>query len=365
MDDVTVYLVEENRKRRSALASFLETRGFRLVTGDALPSAATTASPHEGPAVFVVSVRDAKSPWLQGLRKLRKAWPFLPVVAFVRPDVSEALLPLVDEGILDQVVPASGFVGLYSAVRTEHLKAGLRRAAVGLRQNLRQLKKQQADGLRRARELEEIYETTLENFMTALDLRDVETYGHSKTVARYSHVLAEALGIRDPGTLDNIRRGALLHDAGKIAIPDVILKKPGPLTAAEWEKVRRHPALGYGLIKDVRLVREVGNIILCHHEKFDGTGYPRGLRASGIPLEARIFAVADTLDAITSHRPYRDPTDFPSARREIVRHSGTQFDPRVVEAFAATDLAVWEKIRFQTTRFIPPPEDYGLPAGKK
>ncbi|MFO7732880.1 MAG: HD-GYP domain-containing protein [Candidatus Aminicenantes bacterium] len=220
------------------------------------------------------------------------------------------------------------------------------------------LKKELARHLRRSRELEEAYDTTLENFMAALDLRDVETYGHSKTVARYSHVLAEALGIRDPRALENIRKGALLHDSGKMAIPDSILKKPGALTPKEWEVIKRHPAMGYGLVRDVKLVPEVGNIILGHHERFDGTGYPKGLKGEAIPLEARIFAVADTLDAVTSHRPYRAPRDFRVARQELTGHAGSQFDPRIVDAFCGLDLAVWEKIRFETTRILPPLDDY-------
>ena len=222
---------------------------------------------------------------------------------------------------------------------------------------LRRIKRQLARLLKRSRELEEAYDTTLENFMAALDLRDVETYGHSKTVARYSHVLAEAAGIRDPGLLDSIRKGALLHDAGKIAIPDSILKKPGPLAPTEWDVIRRHPALGYGLVRDVKLVREVGNIILCHHERYDGTGYPRSLKGEAIPFEARIFAVADTLDAVTSHRPYRAPRNFQAARLELEANAGRQFDPKVVEVFHNTDLAVWEKIRFETTRLLPPFEN--------
>lgn len=219
---------------------------------------------------------------------------------------------------------------------------------------VRRLKKELVRLMRRSRELEEAYDTTLENFMAALDLRDVETYGHSKTVARYSHVLAEAAGIRDPRDLDNIRKGALLHDAGKMAIPDSILKKPGPLAPKEWDVIRRHPALGYGLVRDVKLVREVGNIILCHHERYDGTGYPKGLKGEAIPLEARIFAVADTIDAVTSHRPYRAPRDFRAARRELEDNAGKQFDPGVVDVFRGMDLAVWEKIRFETTRLMPP-----------
>jgi len=242
-------------------------------------------------------------------------------------------------------------------VTTRAKDTGRDREVAALRRSLTRLRRERAAHARRAAELEETYETTLENFMTALDMRDVETYGHSKPVARYTQVLAEALGVRDPRTLENIRRGALLHDAGKIAIPDAILKKPGPLSAADWEKVRRHPALGYGLIKDVRLVSEVGNIILCHHEHYDGSGYPKGLNGDRIPLEARIFAVADTLDAVTSHRPYRAPRDFQAARSELERNAGRQFDPRIVEVFCGTDLRVWEKIRFETTRILPPFDD--------
>lgn len=230
---------------------------------------------------------------------------------------------------------------------------------------MRRMKKELARHLRKARELEEAYDTTLENFMAALDLRDVETYGHSKTVARYSHVLAEAAGISDPEALDSIRKGALLHDAGKMAIPDSILKKPGPLAPKEWEIIRRHPALGYGLVRDVKLVREVGAIILCHHEHYDGSGYPKGLKGKAIPVEARIFAVADTLDAVTSHRPYRAPRDFKAARRELQKNAGRQFDPEVVDVFCGMDLAVWEKIRFETTRLMPPFDPDRMPSAAR
>jgi putative nucleotidyltransferase with HDIG domain len=238
------------------------------------------------------------------------------------------------------------------------LRVKAHRCDDGSKEEVRRLRRELTRHLKRSRELEEAYDTTLENFMAALDLRDVETYGHSKTVARYSHVLAEAAGVRDTGALESIRRGALLHDAGKMAIPDSVLKKPGPLTPKEWEVIRRHPALGYGLVRDLKLVREVGNIILCHHERYDGAGYPKGLKGEAIPLEARVFAVADTLDAVTSHRPYRAPRDFRTARRELVDNAGKQFDPKVVDVFCGLDLAVWEKIRFETTRLLPPLEDF-------
>jgi putative nucleotidyltransferase with HDIG domain len=345
-------LVEANGRRRPAAASFLERRGVPVDVRNELPGPYDPAFT-AGDSVLAVPIPDPPGPILSRIEELKRSRPGLSVVAIVAAESSDGVLPFLDRGVVDAVVSPDHPAGLYSAVRAVELGKELARTNEAFRKNLQRLKKEHAGDHRRARELEEIYETTLENFMTALDMRDVETYGHSKTVARYSHVLAEALGLHEPGTLDNIRKGALLHDAGKIAIPDSILKKPGPLTPEEWGKIRRHPSLGYGLIKDVKLVPEVGNIILSHHERFDGAGYPRGLKQTAIPLEARIFAVADTLDAITSHRPYRNPADFPSARSEIVRNSGSQFDPRVVEAFCALDLTVWEKIRFETTRILP------------
>jgi HD-GYP domain-containing protein (c-di-GMP phosphodiesterase class II) len=183
-------------------------------------------------------------------------------------------------------------------------------------------------------------------------------------VAKYTTVLAKALGIEDKETLDSIKKGALLHDVGKIAIPDAILKKNGPLSNLEWEKIKLHPSLGYGLIKEVKLVREVGNIILFHHERFDGSGYPKKLGNGAIPREARIFSLADALDAITSHRPYRRRRSFAVAQKEISDNSGTQFDPEVVEAFCSIDLDTWEKIRYETTKILPPMEDMMRASGQ-
>ncbi len=189
--------------------------------------------------------------------------------------------------------------------------------------------------------------------MTALDMRDVETFGHSQTVAKYSLVLAKILGMKDKPAIDNIKKGALLHDVGKIAIPDSILKKPSPLSPQEWEKIKLHPSLGYGLIKEIKSMKEIGNIILYHHERYDGAGYPAGLKGEDIPIEARIFSLADALDAITSHRPYSREREFGEAKREIEDNSGTQFDPSVVDAFTSMSVDRWKKIRFETTKLIP------------
>ena len=133
-----------------------------------------------------------------------------------------------------------------------------------------------------------------------------------------------------------------------MAIPDSILKKPGPLAPKEWDVIRRHPALGYGLVRDVKLVREVGNIILCHHERYDGTGYPKGLKGEAIPFEARIFAVADTVDAVTSHRPYRAPRDFRAARREL--ETGTPADSSTRRSWTFSAAWTWPSGRRSASR---------------
>lgn len=172
-----------------------------------------------------------------------------------------------------------------------------------------------------------------------------ETEGHARFVAAYTAILAETLGIRDRRTLGGLERGALLHDIGKAGVPVAILKKPGPLTAIEKEIVKEHPVLGYRMIEGLGFIDEAGEIILCHHERFDGTGYPRGLAGQRIPLAARVFALADTLDAITSDRPYRKGRSFEEASREIWRASGSQFDPAIVTVFLAIPASVWRQAR--------------------
>ena len=354
MNEAGVLLIVENDKKRAELDAFLSGLGVRVDARRALPAPPEAPGQRDGLFALVVAPGEGQSRLPSSIKEWRRLHPVLSIIALVGSEAAVRFIPALEDGTLDQLADPANPAAVYSAVRNGRSKGEARRRIDRSKEDLRRFKKELAFHLRRSRELEEVYDTTLENFMAALDLRDVETYGHSKTVSRYSHVLAEAVGVRDPRALDSIRKGALLHDSGKMAIPDSILKKPGPLTAKEWEVIKRHPMLGYGLVRDVKLVREVGNIILCHHEKYDGTGYPKGLKGEAIPLEARVFAVADTLDAVTSHRPYRAPRDFRTARRELVGNAGRQFDPKVVDVFCGLDLAVWEKIRFETTRLLPP-----------
>jgi len=182
------------------------------------------------------------------------------------------------------------------------------------------------------RELLQAYDQTLEGWVRALDLRDRETENHTQRVTELTVELARVLGISEE-QLVHIRRGALLHDIGKMAIPDSVLLKPGRLTREEWELMKRHPVYAYEWLKDIEFLRPALEIPYCHHERWDGNGYPRGLKGDVIPLAARIFAVVDTWDAMTSDRPYRKALNREEAIEQLKKNIGTQFDPQVVQTF--------------------------------
>jgi len=197
---------------------------------------------------------------------------------------------------------------------------------------------------RAMRDLERSYDITLEALGDALDLKDAETEGHSKRVTAFTIAIARAMDLPSE-RVRVIARGAFLHDVGKMAIPDAILRKPGRLTPEEQMQMRQHALYGYQMLRKIPFLHEPANIVYSHQERYDGSGYPRGLKGDQIPLGARIFAVADTFDAITSDRPYRAAQSIPSARREIQKHSGHQFDPRVVETFLSIPETLWLSLR--------------------
>jgi PAS domain S-box-containing protein/putative nucleotidyltransferase with HDIG domain len=185
-------------------------------------------------------------------------------------------------------------------------------------------------------QLKESYDSILQALCAALDVRDRATEGHSRRVAKLAMTVARQLGI-PADTLRVIEHAAVLHDIGKIGVADAVLRKPGPLSDEEWQEMRRHPDLGYRMIKDIGFLKEAAEIVHAHHERYDGKGYPMGLAGEAIPPGARIFAVVDAYDAITSDRPYRKARPHQKAIEEIVRNSGTQFDPQVVQAFLKAD----------------------------
>jgi putative nucleotidyltransferase with HDIG domain len=184
----------------------------------------------------------------------------------------------------------------------------------------------------------------LEGLISALDYRDAETQWHSRRVSLYARRLAQQLGVKEP-ELTYVEHGALLHDIGKIGVSDRVLLKPAPLTAEEWVEMKKHPELGWALLQRVEYLKPAASIVLQHQEKWDGTGYPAGRKGEDIVLGARVFHIVDTFDAITSDRPYRKARPFEVARDELIRCSGTQFDPRCVQAFLDVSQDEWERIR--------------------
>jgi putative nucleotidyltransferase with HDIG domain len=183
-------------------------------------------------------------------------------------------------------------------------------------------------------ELRQAYDTTLEGWAKALELRDKETEGHSRRVTALTILLAQEFGLQGED-LDNARRGAVLHDIGKMGVPDEILLKPGKLDDAEWVIMKRHPQAAYDLLVSIPFLKSALDIPHAHHEKWDGSGYPRGLKGLEIPLTARMFAVIDVWDALRSDRPYRQAWSTEKTAAHILESSGTHFDPQVVEAFLA------------------------------
>jgi putative nucleotidyltransferase with HDIG domain len=188
------------------------------------------------------------------------------------------------------------------------------------------------------------YRATLRALAAALEARDVETKGHSERVVSYCLRLGKQLGLNDR-SLITLEHGALLHDIGKIGVPDAILLKRGALTEDEWNYMRRHVQYGAQILKGIDFLQGATQIVAEHHERYDGSGYPTRLEGDGICMGARIFAVADAVDAITSDRPYRQARSFSDAAEELIRCAGAHFDPAIVQAFTAVPIDQWQEIR--------------------
>src|SRR5690349_16372973 len=214
-----------------------------------------------------------------------------------------------------------------------------------LKQRIEELEK---ENRRLNREFESSYDMTLEVLGDALELKEGQTEAHSRRVTAFTIAIARAMGIPpESHEMRTIARGAFLHDIGKMAIPDNILRKPAKLDQSEIRTMQEHCFHGYQILKKIPFLQEPAEIVYAHQEKYDGTGYPRGLKADEIPLGARIFAVADTLDAMINDRPYRAAQTIEAARKEIEAWSGRQFDPAVVKVFLGMSTTIWEELRKQ------------------
>ncbi len=271
--------------------------------------------------------------------------PQIPVLVLAHPDHVPQALRALQLGAYDYVTRPFSDDQLRAAIRRTLEYQRLRTQNELFRHHLEQLITARTEMLEHnMQQLESSYDVTLEALGHALDLKDAETEGHSKRVTAYTLALGRAVGLRET-ELRVVGRGAFLHDIGKMAIPDAILRKPARLTPEEQIIMRTHCERGYQMIRKIPYLQEAAEIVYSHQEHFDGSGYPRGLRGEQIHIGARIFAVADTFDAITSNRPYRKANTMEAARKEILRCAGTQFDPSVVDVFVATPDSIWQDLR--------------------
>ena len=289
------------------------------------------------------------------LERTKEKFPDMPVVMVTAVHDISVALAAIRNGAYDYLLKPFERDQLLATVRRALENRRLKVENRAYQTNLESLVAARTDQWKKAMQnLERSYDITLEALGDALDLKDAETEGHSKRVTAFTIAIARAMGLQKE-QISVIARGAFLHDIGKMAIPDSILRKPGKLTPDEVAIMREHCYRGYQLLKRIPFLHEAAEIVYSHQEKFDGTGYPRGLKGEQIPLGARLFAIADTLDAITSDRPYRPAQSLAAARAEIERFSGTQFDPEAVKMFLGMPDNIWEDLRreidSQTYRF--------------
>jgi len=279
------------------------------------------------------------------LERTKEKYPDMPVVMVTAVHDISVALAAIRNGAYDYLLKPFEREQLLATVRRALENRRLKTENRTYQTNLESLVAARTEQLRSAMSgLERSYDITLEALGDALDLKDAETEGHSKRVTAFTIAMARHRGLSD----DQVRviaRGAFLHDIGKMAIPDTILRKPGPLTAEEVSIMREHCYHGYQMLRKIPFLAEASDIVYSHQEKWDGSGYPRGLRGEEIPLGSRIFSVADTLDAITSDRPYRPKQSLQAAKEEIQRFSGRQFDPDVVATFLAMPDHIWDDLR--------------------
>ena len=340
-----ILVVDDEEAIREIVASMLNTAGYACKqAGSGMEALAVLTSGEE----FELMLSDLMMADLDGiglLERTKEKYPDMPVVMVTAVHDISVALAAIRNGAYDYLLKPFEREQLLNTVSRALENRRLKVENRTYQTNLESLVAARTDQLQAAMaSLERSYDITLEALGDALDLKDRETEGHSKRVTAFTIAIARAMGLpRDQ--INTIARGAFLHDIGKMAIPDKILNKPGKLEPDEMTIMREHAYHGYQMLRKIPFLSEASEIVYSHQEKFDGTGYPRGLKGESIPLGARIFSVADTLDAITSDRPYRPAQSLHAARVEIEKWAGRQFDPEVVKVFLEMPDNIWEDLR--------------------
>jgi putative nucleotidyltransferase with HDIG domain len=339
-----VLVVDDETPVRSMISAALERQGYAVeLAGGGREALEALETNNFNLVLTDIVMQDVNGIAL--LERIHALQPNLPVVMVTAVHDISVAIDSMRRGAYDYLLKPFERDQLLSTVQRALTYRQALEETMSYHQSLEEMVRARTEMLRHAMvDLEHSYDVTLEALGDALDLKDSETEGHSKRVTAYAIALARAMGI-PPDEIKVIARGAFLHDIGKMAIPDDILRKPGKLTPEEQTLMREHCARGYHMLRKIPFLAGAAEIVYCHQEFYDGNGYPNGLRGREIPIGARIFAVADTLDAITSDRPYRKARGFDAAREEVLRCSGTQFDPAVVEVFLKIPNELWQELR--------------------
>src|ERR1700744_6347308 len=345
-----ILVVDDEEPISEIISSMLSAAGYKTrQAASGMEALAVLNSTGE----FELMLSDLMMAELDGIALLERSkekYPDMPVIMVTAVHDISVALAAIRNGAYDYLLKPFEREQLLAMVRRalEHRRLKLENRAY--QSNLESLVAARTEQLRQAlTDLDRSYDITLEALGDALDLKDAETEGHSKRVTAFTIPLARGAGIPTQ-QIPVIARGAFLHDIGKMAIPDAILLKPSKLQADEQVVMREHCARGYQMLRKIPFLQAAAEIVYAHQEHYDGSGYPRRLKGDQIPLGARIFAVADTLDALTSDRPYRKATTFAAARKEIQRCSGTQFDPKVVSVYLSLPDQLWEDLRAEITQ---------------
>jgi putative nucleotidyltransferase with HDIG domain len=339
-----ILVVDDEEAIREVVSTMLESRGYHCTTlsnGRAAQEFVRTQTPDLVLSDMIMPEMDG----IQLLDWLRGYDPEIPVIMVTAiHDISTAL-QAIRRGAYDYILKPFEKDQLFHAVGRAWQHRQLVTENKNYQLNLQQEVERKTAELTNALDLlTQSYDDTLEALGSALDLKDAETEGHSQRVTAYTISIAKNVPVPLPYLLV-LARAAFLHDIGKMAIPDKILRKPGPLDDAEKKTMRDHCEIGYKMLTRIPFLRDAAEIVLAHQEFFDGTGYPRSLRGEQIPLGSRIFSIADALDAMLSDRPYRKALPMSHAREEIRRCAGTQFDPKIVEVFLSIPENHWIELR--------------------
>lgn len=337
-----ILIADDEIDIRELLGDFLESEGYECVLS---PDAFDALEKFSGDIEFDIVMSDIRMPGKSGLEllsEIKKIDEDVIVIMISAVKDIESAISAMSKGAYDYVSKPFKLneVSLIAKKAIEKRKLILENKEY--QKELERKVEERTIELKSAlEELDKTYKFTLSALVTALDTRDTETQGHSLRVVNYSLHLARLIGIKEEEKLKILEYGALLHDIGKIGIPDAILRKPAKLSEEEWKVMKTHPVLGYQILSKIKFLEEVSQIVLHHHEWYNGEGYPDGLSGDQIPLGSRIFSVADAIDAITSERTYREAHSFDEARRQLKNASGYQFDPQIIDIFLDTKLSFW------------------------